>query len=246
MECSRERLSKDGLAVGDKSCRKKIYSVKIDEQNWIYRASDDGKNRYILGIAGERPLICFGINPSTAEPGNTDPTIRSVTRIAKNNGYDSWIMLNIYPQRATNPDNIHININLELLDENLFYINEILELYKPDELWAAWGNLIAKRDYLMKCLERISKMAKQHNCNWITFGEINKSGHPRHPLYLKTSAEKYQFDYCLLNERAEQENRIDFAVEEAQTEASENSNRCNYREVTTVLREKLILKLDHS
>lgn len=46
--CSIERLSKDDLAVGDKSCRKKIYSVKIDEQNWIYRASDDEKNRYIL------------------------------------------------------------------------------------------------------------------------------------------------------------------------------------------------------
>ncbi|HVI39311.1 MAG TPA: DUF1643 domain-containing protein [Anaerovoracaceae bacterium] len=193
MGCSRERLSKSDLTDDIKSCRKKIYSAKIDEQNWIYRASDDEKNRYILGIAGERPLICFGINPSTAEPGNTDPTIRSVTRIAKHNGYDSWIMMNIYPQRATDPDNIDINIDLELLNKNLFYISEILELYKPDELWAAWGNLINKRDFLMKCLERISNVAKQNNCNWITFGEINKSGHPRHPLYLKTSAEKHRY-----------------------------------------------------
>ena len=195
--CSRERLLKGNSAKEDISCRKKICSVKIGDENWIYRASDDEESRYILGIAGERPLICFGINPSTARPGNIDPTIRSVSRIAKHNGYDSWIMLNIYPQRATDPDNIHININLEIHDENLFYINEVLKLYKPDELWASWGNLITKRDFLMKCFEKISNVSKQHGCNWITFGETNKSRHPRHPLYLKTSAEKYRFDYSL-------------------------------------------------
>jgi len=197
--CSTERLLIDNLAEEDNSCRKKIHSVKIGDESWIYRASDDEESRYILGIAGERPLICFGINPSTAQPGNIDPTIRSVSRIAKHNGYDSWIMLNIYPQRATDTDNIHIHINPELLDENLFYINEILKLYKPYELWAAWGNLITKRDFLMICFEEISNVAKQNGCNWITFGETNKSSHPRHPLYLKTSAEKNRFDYSLQN-----------------------------------------------
>jgi hypothetical protein len=244
--CSIEQLAKDDLVDGDKSCRKKIYSVKIDEENWIYRASDDDKIRYILGIVGERPLICFGINPSTAEPGNTDPTIRSVMRIAKHNGYDSWIMLNIYPQRATDPDNIDINIDMELLKENFYFINGILELFKPDELWAAWGNLITKRDFLMKCLESISDAVKQHNCSWITFGGINKSGHPRHPLYLKTDAEKYKFDYCLLNEKVEHEDSIDIALEEAQREASENSNRYDYNGVASVLRERLITNLSNS
>lgn len=196
--CSIERLPKGDLTDDIKSCKKKIHKVMINEENWIYRASDDDKNRYILGIDGKRPLICFGINPSTARPGNTDPTIRSVTRIAKHNGYDSWIMLNIYPQRATDPDNIDKNINAELLDDNLYYINEILELYRPDELWAAWGNLITKRDFLIKCFEKISNVIKQHNCNWITFGKINTSGHPRHPLYLKTSSDKYRFEYSLL------------------------------------------------
>lgn len=103
-------------------------------------------------------------------------------------------MLNIYPQRATDPNYIDEIINPELLDENLYYINEILELYKPDELWAAWGNLITKRDFLINCFAEISQLVAQHQCNWITFGGINKSGHPRHPLYLKTSASKNRFD----------------------------------------------------
>jgi len=195
MGCSRERLSKTDLTDDIKSCKKKIHKVTINEENWIYRASDDDKTRYILGIDGKRPLICFGINPSTARPGNTDPTIRSVSRIAKHNGYDSWIMLNIYPQRATDPDNIDQNINSELLNENLYYIDEILELYKPDELWAAWGNLIKKRDFLKDCFTEISKIVKKHQSNWIAFGEINKSGHPRHPLFIRTDSIRFRFDY---------------------------------------------------
>ena len=194
-ECSRERLSKRDLTEGIKSCRKKINKITINEENWIYRASDDDKNRYILGIDGKRPLICFGINPSTARPGNIDPTIRSVSRIAKYNGYDGWIMLNIYPQRATNPDNIDKNINSELFNENLYYISEILEIYKPDELWAAWGNLIKKRDFLMDCFTEISKIVKEHRCDWIAFGEINKSGNPRHPLFLRADSIGYSFNY---------------------------------------------------
>jgi len=193
--CSGEHVSKDELAKGDKSCRKKIYKITINEENWIYRASDDDENRYILGIDGKRPLICFGINPSTARPGIADPTIRSVSRIAKRNGYDGWIMLNIYPQRKTNPNEIDEAVNQKLLDENLFYINEILQLYRPRELWAAWGNLITKRKFFKDCLAEISNLVKLHKCKWIAFGKINKSGHPRHPLYLNTGANMYHFEY---------------------------------------------------
>ena len=190
-----ERLLKGSQTEGTQSCRKKIYKVTIGEKNWIFRASDDDKNRYILGIDGKRPLICFGINPSTASPGTADPTIRSVSRIAEYNGYDGWVMLNIYPQRYTDPNRIDETLNQKLHEENLYYINEILELYRPRELWAAWGNLIAKRKFFKDCLAEISNLVKQYQCKWIAFGKINKSGHPRHPLYLKTCADMFHFEY---------------------------------------------------
>ena len=60
--------------------------------------------RYVLGRVGRRPLVCIGINPSTAQPGALDPTLKSVERLANANGFDSWIMFNVYPQRATNPN----------------------------------------------------------------------------------------------------------------------------------------------
>jgi hypothetical protein len=74
--------------------------------NWIYEINDDNTCRFVLGTKGEKTLVCFGINPSTAEPGILDNTMKSVDRISKANGYDSWVMLNIYPQRAMNLNDI--------------------------------------------------------------------------------------------------------------------------------------------
>lgn len=83
--------------------------------NWIYEKNSDNTSRYVLGTVGTNPLICIGVNPSTAEPGNLDNTLKSVTRICEANGYDSWIMLNLYPQRATNPNEMHEHSDIGLL-----------------------------------------------------------------------------------------------------------------------------------
>ena len=63
--------------------------------NWLYSNSPDNKNRYTLGKSGNNPLIVIGVNPSTAEPENLDPTLRQVKSRALSMGYDSWIMINI-------------------------------------------------------------------------------------------------------------------------------------------------------
>ena len=45
-------------------------------QEWIYVNNDDNTSRYVLGTKGDKPVFCFGINPSTAEPNNLDPTLK--------------------------------------------------------------------------------------------------------------------------------------------------------------------------
>ena len=67
-----------------------------DRDRWIYVPDFYTEYRYILGTRGADPLICIGVNPSTAEPGNLDNTLKSVERIAAGNGYDSFIMFNVY------------------------------------------------------------------------------------------------------------------------------------------------------
>ena len=60
-----------------------------DHARWLYVPNCYGEYRYILGTRGSNPLICVGINPSTAAPDDLDNTLKSVARIADANGYDS-------------------------------------------------------------------------------------------------------------------------------------------------------------
>jgi len=151
---------------------------------WLYEHTSDNTARYILGTAGERPLICFGINPSTAEPNKLDPTVNSVSRLAGAHGYDSFVMLNVYPQRATNPNDLHREAVLELRAENERHIAALID-GKTHTLWAAWGGLISKRPYLLPFVQRIVALPELQNCKWVSRGKPTKDGHPHHPLYVR-------------------------------------------------------------
>ena len=90
-----------------------------DVDRWLFVPNTYTEYRYILGTRGKKPLICVGINPSTARPGALDPTLKSVERLAAANGFDSWIMFNVYPQRATDPNDMDKTPDRALCDENL-------------------------------------------------------------------------------------------------------------------------------
>ena len=77
-----------------------------DTARWLYVPDFYTEYRYVLGTKGENPLICIGVNPSTAEPDHLDNTLKSVERIARGNGFDRFIMFNVYPQRATRPQDM--------------------------------------------------------------------------------------------------------------------------------------------
>ena len=85
-----------------------------DVRRWLYVPNQYTEYRYILGTRGQKPLICVGINPSTAAPDALDNTLKSVERIALYNGYDSFLMFNVYAQRATRPDDMEQQCKLTL------------------------------------------------------------------------------------------------------------------------------------
>ena len=89
---------------------------------WYYEPHTYLPYRYVLGRVGRHPLVCIGINPSTAQPGALDPTLKSVERLANANGFDSWIMFNVYPQRATDPNDMDRVPDRALCDENLRWL----------------------------------------------------------------------------------------------------------------------------
>ena len=168
-----------------------------DADKWIYVPDFYSEYRYILGTKGENPLICIGINPSTAEPDHLDNTLASVQRIAKSNGYDSFIMFNVYAQRATDPDHMEKEMNPILHRENMLAFEYILKNVKCDSpaIWAAWGTIIEKRPYLFDCVLDMIDLGKKYHATWYCVGNRSKvKGHPHHPLYLKKDSLTELFD----------------------------------------------------
>ena len=149
----------------------------------IYVNNTDNTCRFALGTEGLKPLIVIGINPSTADDKTPDPTIKKVMGFAEGNGFDSFIMLNLYPQRATYPRDMHLKMDSGITNQNLKSISELLGKYKNPTILAAWSENIGIRDYLKDCLKEIFDKTKKHNVNWLKLGEFTQTGHPRHPLY---------------------------------------------------------------
>ena len=165
-----------------------------DADRWLYVPNFYSEYRYILGTRGKNPLICVGINPSTAKPGDLDNTLKSVERIALGNGFDSFIMFNVYAQRATNPDTMEKTCNNELHRQNLEAFRYVLSISDKPAVWAAWGTIIEKRDYLPACLQDMLAAGREFGAQWYCAGRISKKGHPHHPLYLQKNEKIRPFD----------------------------------------------------
>jgi len=169
-------------------------TADYDIHKWLYAPNFYSEYRYILGTRGKNPLICIGINPSTAEPDNLDNTLKSVERIALGNGYDSFIMFNVYAQRATDPDAMERSCNPLLHRENLEAFRYVLSISPKPAVWAAWGAIIEKRDYLAGCVRDMVTAGQAYGAQWYCAGAITKKGHPHHPLYLRKDEKLKPFD----------------------------------------------------
>jgi len=149
-------------------------------------------------------LFVVGLNPSTADTEKPDPTMQSVMRIAEYNGYDGFVMINLYPKRETAPKDLPKECDPVLHRNNLEYIKQILvELVPFDarkgtskegdvDVWLAYGNNIDRRGYLLECLRDIIKVFEPHQPRWYHINSLTGKGHPRHPLYQKVD---YLKDY---------------------------------------------------
>lgn len=165
-----------------------------DIGKWLYVPPMYCDYRYILGTRGKNPLICIGINPSTARPDALDNTLKSVERIAKYNGFDSFIMFNVYAQRATDPNAMEKSANPLLHRENMEAFRYVLSISSSPAVWAAWGSIIEKRAYLFQCLRDMLKIGDEYGARWFCAGAVSKKGHPHHPLYLRKDEVLKPFD----------------------------------------------------
>ncbi len=138
--------------------------------------------RYVLWRiwAEGRVLAVIGLNPSTANETNDDPTIRRCIGFAERLGYDGLVMLNLFSYRATDPEEMMaaedpVGPRTKNTFEHVFtdMFSEV-----PAVL-CAWG---AKGTHMNQDIEVMSWLTDWHvvpMCLGIT-----ENGSPKHPLYL--------------------------------------------------------------
>ena len=143
--------------------------------------SDCRKYRYALWRTwGEDSHVMFiGLNPSTADETQDDPTIRRCIGYAKDWGFGGIYMLNIFAYRTTNPK------ILRLVEDPIGRENdEYLKMYHAKEglniaCWGIWGSHLNRGQRVIDLLGR----------EYLSCFGLTKEGHPKHPLYLKRKIE---------------------------------------------------------
>ena len=153
----------------------------------IYHPDRDDQWRYTLGRSGARPLLVIGLNPSTATQEKLDPTVTRVEKVAQQCGFDGFVMLNLYPVRATKPQDLPTKPDPVAYERNLEAIEKVVAQYANPTLWAAWGEMVVDRPYLLRARDALHERLAQYQPQWRRFGELTVNGHPRHPLYLDYS-----------------------------------------------------------
>ena len=136
--------------------------------------SKNGIYRYMLYREWDKtkPTLMFiMLNPSTADAYKDDPTIRRCISFAKELGYGSLYVGNLFPFRSPSPKELsehkHSHISMDI---NKKWVKSMYG--KSEKTIAAWGS-----NYKGKIPLYIRGM-KLYTLR------INASGSPAHPLYL--------------------------------------------------------------
>jgi hypothetical protein len=144
--------------------------------------SDDGDYRYWLSrrlSMGERTVLFVGLNPSTADASQDDPTIRRCVGFARQWGFDWLYMGNVCAYRATNPKAL-LTVDDPVGPENQDALKWMAQ--RADLIVAAWGR--NRLNCYASTLAGWILSLPQTRC----LGR-NADGTPKHPLYLKSDTQ---------------------------------------------------------
>ena len=137
--------------------------------------SKDKIYRYTLSRTWDstKPTVLFiGLNPSIADENVDDPTVTRCINFAKDWGYGTLLMANLFAYRSTYPKEIYL-IDDPIGKDNDYYLLECVK--QSDLIIACWGN---NGTYMGR-----EKIIKELVPNLYCL-QKNKNGTPHHPLRL--------------------------------------------------------------
>lgn len=121
----------------------------------------------------EKICMFIGLNPSTADEFENDPTVRRCIGFAQREGCDALVMTNIFAFRATDPDDMKA-VAEPIGEENNEWLVRCSSL--STIVVAAWG---VHGEYRGRAQEVAALIP-----NLVCLGTTS-AGHPRHPLYVR-------------------------------------------------------------
>ena len=148
---------------------------------------DEKKYRYSLwrrfheDVCLTEMAVFIGLNPSTADETEDDPTIRRCSGFARDWGRGGFVMLNLFAYRATDPKAMKAERNPvgPINDDVLRAVTSV-----GNPVVCCWGNHGIHQD----CWWRV-KVILHGTCKRSVFHfGLTKAGQPRHPLYLLKSS----------------------------------------------------------
>ena len=135
------------------------------------------KYRYVLWRIWDdlKPKLLFiGLNPSTGNELEDDPTIRRIKKFANNWGYGGVYLMNLYAYITPNPKDLFKQTDLQ--KDNFKHMLHYSKL--SNNILLAYGNFKLPNSQPID----IIKYYMKHK-NIFILG-TNKNGTPKHPLYI--------------------------------------------------------------
>jgi hypothetical protein len=133
---------------------------------------------------GPGPRVAFiGLNPSTADHLEDDPTIRRCCGFARTWGFDGVIMVNLFAYRSTEPGVLRCQPDPVGPENDQHLLRACGEAGKIVACWGTWGGPSGRRDWADPlCKDPVIAMLGGFALE--CFGRT-KDGSPKHPLYLR-------------------------------------------------------------
>lgn len=141
-------------------------------------------HRFALGNTAKAsvsapPLIAICMNPSYADRTQADKTVNRLIRASLDNEQPGWMMLNLYPERATKASELS-PYDRGLSAANCGVIEHVLLQYGATEVLCAWGGLTHKtlRQAKSDVLDTLSRLGVKP----FMFDGLTTGGEPFHPM----------------------------------------------------------------
>lgn len=163
------------------------------------RFSSCGRYRYTLHMpireAFAPAIVWILANPSTADAIKEDPTTRNVQRISENLGYSTAIVLNVCAYRTPYPLDLlkALDAGVDVVGvDNTTAIATTLSAHGVKRVVFGWGDCFPDRPELNAAIETVKTITQDLGFDPVCFGK-NKSGNPRHPLFLAALSDHKPF-----------------------------------------------------